>query len=171
MGNYVIGVGNYVIVSPSELGNYMIADRPGVLPIWDMDDTRPGKPRWYAMPRAQLLADALGSYATLRDVVSNIAFLADVLARLAEDEGTYHRDIKPDNLFWWNEGPVLADFGIAAWRTADRSQSGVTRKTEKLGPANFIAPEMRSDRPADRGRHADVYSLAKTLFVLALPHR
>jgi hypothetical protein len=28
MGNYVIGVGNYVIVSPSELGNYMIADTP-----------------------------------------------------------------------------------------------------------------------------------------------
>ena len=26
MGNYVIAVGNYVIVSPSELGNYMIAD-------------------------------------------------------------------------------------------------------------------------------------------------
>jgi hypothetical protein len=26
MGNYVIGVGNYVIVSPSELGNYVSAD-------------------------------------------------------------------------------------------------------------------------------------------------
>jgi hypothetical protein len=26
MGNYVIGVGNYVIVSPSQLGNYKIAD-------------------------------------------------------------------------------------------------------------------------------------------------
>jgi hypothetical protein len=26
MGNYVIVVGNYVIVSPSELGNYKIAD-------------------------------------------------------------------------------------------------------------------------------------------------
>jgi hypothetical protein len=26
MGNYVIAVGNYLIVSPSELGNYMIAD-------------------------------------------------------------------------------------------------------------------------------------------------
>ncbi len=25
-GNYVIGVGNYVIASPSELGNCMIAD-------------------------------------------------------------------------------------------------------------------------------------------------
>jgi hypothetical protein len=27
MGNYVIGVGNYVIVSPSQLGNYKIADK------------------------------------------------------------------------------------------------------------------------------------------------
>ena len=27
MGNYVIGVGNYMIVSPSELGNYMSADK------------------------------------------------------------------------------------------------------------------------------------------------
>jgi hypothetical protein len=26
MGNYMIAVGNYVIVSPSELGNYKIAD-------------------------------------------------------------------------------------------------------------------------------------------------
>jgi hypothetical protein len=26
MGNYVIGVGNYVIATPSELGNYVIAD-------------------------------------------------------------------------------------------------------------------------------------------------
>jgi hypothetical protein len=36
MGNYVIAVGNYVIVSPSELGNYMIADtRTGLAPAGD----------------------------------------------------------------------------------------------------------------------------------------
>jgi hypothetical protein len=29
MGNYVIAVGNYMIVSPSQLGNYKIADNPG----------------------------------------------------------------------------------------------------------------------------------------------
>jgi uncharacterized membrane protein len=28
MGNYAIAVRNYVIVSPSELGNYKIADSP-----------------------------------------------------------------------------------------------------------------------------------------------
>ena len=27
MGNYVIGVGNYVIATPSQVGNYKIADR------------------------------------------------------------------------------------------------------------------------------------------------
>jgi hypothetical protein len=65
---------------------------------------------------------------------------------------------------------VLADFGIAAWGTLAR-QASPTRSTEKLGPANFIAPEMRHNRPADHGRRADVYSLAKTLFVLASPGR
>jgi serine/threonine protein kinase len=127
------------------------------------------------MPHALLLEEALGDQATLRDVVGHIASLADVLAHLA-DQGTYHRDIKPANLFWWDEGPVLADFGIAAWgpdssgARADH-QASPTLKEEKVGPANFIAPEMRYSRPADRGKHADVYSLAKTLFVLALPRR
>jgi hypothetical protein len=32
MGNYVTAVRNYVIVSPSELGNYKIADRPATSP-------------------------------------------------------------------------------------------------------------------------------------------
>jgi serine/threonine protein kinase len=148
---------------------------PGILPVWDIDDTRRDEPRWYAMPPAQLLDDALGDDGTLRDVVGHIAFLADVLTRLA-DQDTYHRDIKPANLFWWDGGPVLADFGIAAWGT-DSSQAGaarrasLTRAGEKLGPANFIAPEMRHYNPTDPGKRADVYSLAKTLFVLALPGR
>jgi hypothetical protein len=29
LGNYVIGVGNYVIASPSKLGNYLSADTQG----------------------------------------------------------------------------------------------------------------------------------------------
>jgi hypothetical protein len=32
MGNYVIAMGNYLIVSPSELGNYKIADSTEMLP-------------------------------------------------------------------------------------------------------------------------------------------
>ena len=40
MGNYVIAVGNYLIVSPSELGNYKIADTCGVVPGSGSQDYR-----------------------------------------------------------------------------------------------------------------------------------
>jgi hypothetical protein len=33
MGNYVIGVGNYLSATPSELGNYMSADTPARAPV------------------------------------------------------------------------------------------------------------------------------------------
>jgi hypothetical protein len=39
MGNYVIEVGNSVIATPSELGNYMIADsKSDALPLRLSDD-------------------------------------------------------------------------------------------------------------------------------------
>ena len=34
MGNYVIGVGNYVIANPSKLGNYLSADIHPLLLAW-----------------------------------------------------------------------------------------------------------------------------------------
>lgn len=144
-----------------------LTGRPGILPVLDLDACGlPGAPHWYVMPRAQLLGEALGDDATLHDVVGHTASIADVLAALTQ-EGILHRDIKPDNLFFWDGRAVLGDFGIAAWTT----EPGKTRVNEKVGPAYFIAPEMREKRPTDRGRKADVYSLAKTLFVLALPSR
>ncbi|TPQ21983.1 hypothetical protein FGD71_012200 [Streptomyces sporangiiformans] len=83
-----------------------------------------------------------------------MATLAGVLADLAE-EGTLHGDIKPDNPFWYNDGPVLGDFGIAA--SAD-ARPGQIRVGGKLGTANFIAPEMRERRS---GAKADVYLLSR----------
>ena len=141
---------------------------PGVLPVWDVDRDGPNAPRWYAMPQARLLDDQLGDDATLREVVEQIAFVADTLTGLARMD-IFHRDVKPGNLLWWDGHPVLADFGIAAWGGV--AQPGLTREGEKLGPANFIAPEMRHRNPSNPGKHADVYSLAKTLFVLAVPDR
>jgi hypothetical protein len=90
-----------------------LSGTPGILPVLDVDDTQSDRPALYAMPRARLLGDGLGDNATLRDVVRVVAFLPDVLACLAK-EGTYHRDIKPANLFWWDGGPVLADFELSA---------------------------------------------------------
>ncbi len=136
---------------------------PGILPVWDIDDAHGNRPCWYAMPRAQLLEKAFDDTSTVLDVVASVATVAQTLAALAKD-GTYHRDIKPANLFWYHHAPVLADFGIAAFA---KSPAGLTRAGERIGPANFMAPEMRSADSRDRGERADVYSLAKTFFVLA----
>lgn len=141
--------------------------RPGILPILDSDDQHGEQPQWYVMPEAKLLADGLRENATLRNLVAACATVAGTLSELAE-EGTHHRDIKPANLFWYDGGPVLADFGIAAFAHAP---AGLTTPGSKLGPANFIAPEMRSLSENENGEHADVYSLAKTLFVLLHPTR
>ncbi|MFJ1673231.1 protein kinase [Streptomyces bottropensis] len=144
-----------------------VSGSPGILPIWDIDDAHGDKPRWYAMPRARLLAEAFDDTSTLVDVVTHVTSLARTLAVLA-GQGIYHRDIKPDNLFWYENAPVLADFGIAAFA---HLPAGLTQVGDRVGPANFIAPEMRVADNKDRGERADVYSLAKTLFVLAHPAR
>jgi hypothetical protein len=57
MGNYAIGVGNYVIVSPSELGNYKIADTAGT----NSGHCYKGRIRWASMLCWQHLGTCLGS--------------------------------------------------------------------------------------------------------------
>ncbi|MFI2437148.1 hypothetical protein [Streptomyces sp. NPDC018693] len=125
---------------------------PGILPVWDIDDTHGAAPRWYAMPQARLLADVFDAASTVLDVVTHTAALARTLAVLAE-QGIYHRDIKPANLFWYDGAPVLADFGIAAFA---HLPAGLTRVGDKVGPANFMAPEMRSTDGKDRGERGEV---------------
>ncbi|MFC8719547.1 protein kinase [Kitasatospora sp. NPDC057198] len=136
---------------------------PGVLPVLDIDRVDEERPQWYVMPLAEGLRDVLERVETLQDVVAPFVVLADTLAEL-ESQRIYHRDIKPDNLFWHGGGPVLADFGIAYWGDA-----GPTHPEEKVGPAGFMAPEMYTAGAGtgEVGAGADVYSLAQTLYVVA----
>ncbi|MFF7358687.1 MULTISPECIES: protein kinase domain-containing protein [Streptomyces] len=126
-----------------------------VLPVLDIDAGE--EPSWYVMPKAQLLQSAFTEAIALQQIVGHVLALAQTLGELAA-RGIYHRDIKPDNLFWYDGGPVLADFGIAYWGEASGTEVG-----EKLGPLWFMAPEMRSMSEREDGRQADVYSLAQTL--------
>ena len=97
---------------------------PGILPVWDIDDAHGSEPRWFAMPRAQLLEKAFGDTSTVLDVVTSVATVAQTLAALAED-GTFHRDIKRQRTpSWYDQAPVLADFGIAAFAELRRPDPG-----------------------------------------------
>jgi hypothetical protein len=119
-------------------------------------------PAWLAMPRATLIADALRDE-PLETVVAAARTISDTLARLAAEHDVGHRDIKPSNLYERAGTWVVGDFGLVAAPDLDE----LTRAGRPLGSVHFTADEMIRD-PVNADPHpADVYSLGKTLWVLA----
>jgi serine/threonine protein kinase len=138
----------------------------GVLPILDAylpEEPHRQDPAWLAMPIATPIRKALVDRSGLPVVVEAIAEIADVLVSLLAAKGISHRDIKPDNLYQYEGKWAIGDFGLADYP----EKEALTADGQKLGPLYFLAPEMITNpRDAD-GSLADVYSLAKTLWVLA----
>jgi serine/threonine protein kinase len=116
---------------------------------------------WLAMPIAREIRHEAANRDDALFVLRGIASMSATLATLHE-KVVSHRDIKPDNIYFLDGLWVLADFGIASFP----GQEVMTENGRKLGPAYFIAPEMLNSPETADGRPADVYSLAKTLWVL-----
>jgi serine/threonine protein kinase len=138
------------------------ADVSGLLPVLDCylpDDTTAESLAWYLMPRAKPLMKALNR--DPRVIVGAVTKVARTLAIL-HGRGVSHRDVKPDNLLYLNDEPYVGDFGLADFP----EKQEITGKGEALGPRWTIAPEMRRSPTTADGRPADVYSLAKTLWIL-----
>ena len=94
-------------------------------------------------------------------MVAAIAEIAGTLATLAA-EGVGHRDIKPDNLFRLGDQWVIGDFRLVTYP----EKNPMTEHGRKLGPVDYMAPEMRQDADTAAPGPADVWALAKTLWVL-----
>ena len=146
-----------------------VGPRDHVLPL--LDSHLPESPSrtnlaWLAMPTAGPLSEGL-EQADLREVVTAVAEIARTLAQLEEEFELHHRDIKPSNLYLIDGRAAISDFGLVDLPHA----SELTGSGRPLGPQHFLAYEML-DEPAnaDPGP-ADVYSLAKTLWVLATDQR
>jgi serine/threonine protein kinase len=148
-----------------------LGDRSGIVPLIDSslppDGAQPsGTNIWLAMEPATPLGEYLNAALNLEITVIAVNEIAGTLAALA-DEGIYHRDIKPSNLYWLDGGFAIGDFGIADFP----DKTGLTQAGEKLGPANFLAPEMIEYSGEVQSGPADVYALAKTLWALAASRR
>lgn len=161
-GDYVTNVSRYQRFVNEVAAMRACANIQGVLPLWDAET--PANPArmgdaWLVSPLAKPLSEWQG---TLDEAVGICAALATTLAQMHE-RGFAHRDIKPQNIFFWNDRWCLGDFGIAAGPELSRQ----TREGEKLGPVHYIAPEMLNQATQSDGRPADVYSLAKLLWKLA----
>jgi serine/threonine protein kinase len=137
----------------------------GLLPL--LDSHLPDQPSksdrpWLAMPIATPIAQSLAGR-TLPDVVEAVATIADTLARLQAGFDIAHRDIKPGNLYELDGAWLIGDFGLIALPDAE----ALTHDGRQVGPAHYTAYEMILSPTTARPHPADVYSLGKTLWVLA----
>jgi hypothetical protein len=94
--------------------------------------------------------------AQILDVATDIAQGLD----FAHQKGFVHRDVKPGNVLFRNDGRVvLADFGIA--KAMDGSNSS-TVAGASIGTPDYMSPEQARGEPVD-GR-SDLYSLGTVFY-------
>lgn len=133
----------------------------GVVPILEShlpEDPATSRP-WYAMPVGKPLVEYLDG-TSLRQKVASLALIAETMAKLHAQE-IVHRDIKPSNMIAVNDNPCIGDFGLVYYP----NKEDLTADREEIGPRCTMAPEVRHYVSRANLRPADVYSLAKTLWM------
>lgn len=129
----------------------------GVLPIGDFSR----RDAWYVMPIATPIMKYIkASDATFDSILSGAIDLSNTLNELHK-RNIYHRDIKPQNIYLYNDRFTFGDFGLADFPHKKVHQ---TKPNQKLGPLFTIAPEMKRYPKSASGEKADVYSFAKTIW-------
>ncbi len=87
--------------------------------------------------------------------------LASILSEL-HFKGISHRDIKPENILFYDNEYCFSDFGLVDFP----EKPEMTQDWESVGNKKTIAPEMRQAIEVEDARPADVYSFAKTLWMI-----
>ncbi len=149
-------------------------DHPGVVQVFDFGEVPPEAARASSGRLTEgspyLVMEMLGG-GSLRDRMRDLRWpevryiLEDLLAALAHAHarGVVHRDLKPDNVLWGEDGSRLrlTDFGVA--HAVDRETIDPHRSLETLGgtmgtPA-YMAPEQVKGAWRDQGPWTDLYAV------------
>ncbi len=145
-------------------------EHKNILPIYEYDEAVVEQERvaYLVMPfiRGGTLRERIdemnrtGSHFELKLVASYISQVADALD-YAHGLGVVHRDIKPGNLLFHQDGRLLlGDFGIVRLK----AMPSLTSVGSFLGTAEYASPEQISTNEIDF--RSDIYSLGAILFEL-----
>lgn len=133
----------------------------GVVPVIDfhIPDNINREYAWYSMPLA-IPFDTFTKDRSIQDIAKEFLGLIETLKVLHKLDIS-HRDIKPDNFLYYKERLCLADFGLA--KTSD--SVNLTPERRDVGAKFTMAPEMRRTSSTADGKLADIFSLAKSLWI------
>lgn len=139
----------------------------GVLPIIDKNLPSKNKknvdaniPIYYVMPLAESVEQKIKKF-TLEEKVEVVRMLLNMLVDLHQNS-IAHRDIKPANILFYNGEFVLSDFGLVYFK----KKKFKTPVGKKVGAKQTIAPQMEKDAQSADKYKADVYSMAKTIWII-----
>ncbi|WP_396202223.1 serine/threonine-protein kinase [Gemmatimonas sp.] len=139
---------------------------PYICAIADMGTA--GDIEYLAMPyyAGGSLADMLSRRKTLSaSSAASIAVQVACALDYAHRHGVVHRDIKPDNILFDEDGNVaLTDFGIATARFHGR----LTASGRAMGTPHYMSPEQAMGKLVD-GR-SDLYAVGLLLYEMLLGH-
>jgi serine/threonine protein kinase len=134
-------------------------EHPNVVPIYRVG--RSGQVIFFVMKllRGQSLSSVIRERGKLApSEVRRIILDTAAALGYASRSGVVHRDIKPDNILFDNEGRcVVTDFGIAK-----TSGTELTAQGTSMGTPRYMSPEHAQGIPLD-GR-SDIYSLGVVAF-------
>jgi len=137
------------------------SDVVGIIPIEEKhlpQKTNESTP-YFIMPLAEPSENKLKGK-PIEEKIDAIIQVAETLQELHKRK-IYHRDIKPANILYYNSRFSLADFGLVDYP----NKKEVSLKNEEIGAKWTMAPEMRRESSTADAAKADIYSLAKTLWI------
>ncbi|MDU4927025.1 MAG: protein kinase [Clostridium sp.] len=136
----------------------------GIMKIIDYycpDEIPNGKDVWYVMYKAEKFNKFLqDNNFTLKDRMNCILRLGIIIKEL-HSRCYCHRDIKTENLLFYNKELMLSDFGLIF----NIVQKRITQEGERIGPYYIGPPELEHEDINIRDfRPADIYLFAKVIW-------
>lgn len=98
----------------------------------------------------------------------------DILAGLdhVHQHGVLHRDLKPQNLLFTDNGTVkIADFGLAKSIASEGTDLRGTSDSDQPGTPAYMAPEQVSRRVGRVSTASDVWAVGAILYEMLVGHR
>ncbi|BCZ46656.1 hypothetical protein psyc5s11_27230 [Clostridium gelidum] len=130
----------------------------GIIPIFDFSIDE----YWYTMSIAKPAIEyILENELNIKEIAQGIIQLCQTLEKLHE-KGISHRDIKPSNIYYYKSRFYFGDFGLVEF---PENINEFTKSDKGLGAIFTIAPEMKRNPKSADGKKADVFSVAKTMWM------